>query len=384
MAKQSVQQNEGNGFKTVAFGFDKNDVTLYIGALRKKMTATEQEYEDKIAQLEIKLNKANNAVNNSQQETRNESANKAKIDELTAEVEALKLENEKITAENTEKDNSIKKLELRLSELENVPTINTTAGSADTSLVLKIAYEHIDELNRVAEEFKDKITKLQYEPTSEMVHIEQEPLAEKATPTAEIKTVGAEKQNASNNDLSKPEASFAIDDADFADLLATPESDDDLSSSIDLSIKPEDDIDLMQLLADDKDNAKGEDLVPVEPKAAEQKGNDLGNDLYEILINPEDSGTDLFDLLEQKKAAESAENNELEIKPAEIDKTLEITNEFSDLMAVDNEAATDNEWTAHEAIPKKTEDEMFDFNAFAADEEQSDDDMSTNVMPNIF
>ena len=42
--------NDAGGFKTVAFGFDKNDVTLYIASLRKKMKAMEEEFEHKLAQ----------------------------------------------------------------------------------------------------------------------------------------------------------------------------------------------------------------------------------------------------------------------------------------------------------------------------------------------
>ena len=36
------------GFKTVAFGFDKNDVTLYIASLRKKMKQMEEEFQEKL------------------------------------------------------------------------------------------------------------------------------------------------------------------------------------------------------------------------------------------------------------------------------------------------------------------------------------------------
>lgn len=38
------------GFKTVAFGFDKNDVTMYIASLRKKMKSMEEEFEQKLTQ----------------------------------------------------------------------------------------------------------------------------------------------------------------------------------------------------------------------------------------------------------------------------------------------------------------------------------------------
>lgn len=46
----SVSGNEAGGFRTAAFGFDKNDVTLYIASLRKRMMATEEEYERKLSQ----------------------------------------------------------------------------------------------------------------------------------------------------------------------------------------------------------------------------------------------------------------------------------------------------------------------------------------------
>ena len=49
--KNTTNNNEGSGFKTVAFGFDKNDVTMYIASLRKKMKAMEESYEQKIEEL---------------------------------------------------------------------------------------------------------------------------------------------------------------------------------------------------------------------------------------------------------------------------------------------------------------------------------------------
>lgn len=42
--------NDAGGFKTVAFGFDKNDVTMYIAKLRKKMKEMEEEFEQKLNQ----------------------------------------------------------------------------------------------------------------------------------------------------------------------------------------------------------------------------------------------------------------------------------------------------------------------------------------------
>ncbi len=53
MASTKTNNNAGDstgGFKTVAFGFDKNDVTLYIASLRKKMKQMEEEFQDKLSQ----------------------------------------------------------------------------------------------------------------------------------------------------------------------------------------------------------------------------------------------------------------------------------------------------------------------------------------------
>lgn len=44
----STNADSTGGFKTVAFGFDKNDVTMYIASLRKKMKQMEEEFQDKL------------------------------------------------------------------------------------------------------------------------------------------------------------------------------------------------------------------------------------------------------------------------------------------------------------------------------------------------
>lgn len=44
----SASADSTGGFKTVAFGFDKNDVTMYIASLRKKMKQMEEEFQDKL------------------------------------------------------------------------------------------------------------------------------------------------------------------------------------------------------------------------------------------------------------------------------------------------------------------------------------------------
>lgn len=44
----SANADSNAGFKTVAFGFDKNDVTMYIASLRKKMKQMEEEFDEKL------------------------------------------------------------------------------------------------------------------------------------------------------------------------------------------------------------------------------------------------------------------------------------------------------------------------------------------------
>lgn len=106
MASSRNNTNPGNssaesngGFKTVAFGFDKNDVTMYIASLRKKMKSMEEEFELKLSQA---------------------------LENPTASNEALKHEREVIRAEMekmwgdklNERNNILKQQQHRINELE--------------------------------------------------------------------------------------------------------------------------------------------------------------------------------------------------------------------------------------------------------------------------
>lgn len=96
-SNSSAESN--GGFKTVAFGFDKNDVTLYIAGLRKKMKTMEEEFEQKLSQA---------------------------LENPTASNEALKHEREVIRAEMekmwgdklNERNNILKQQQRRIEELE--------------------------------------------------------------------------------------------------------------------------------------------------------------------------------------------------------------------------------------------------------------------------
>lgn len=118
-AKNNNNNSTGDstgGFKTVAFGFDKNDVTLYIASLRKKMRQMEEEFELKLSQaLE------NPAASN---------------DVLKHEREAIRSEMEKMWADKLNERNIIlKQQQQRISDLEKqISENNETIVSLKTQL----------------------------------------------------------------------------------------------------------------------------------------------------------------------------------------------------------------------------------------------------------
>lgn len=104
-SKNNSSAESNGGFKTAAFGFDKNDVNMYIAGLRKKMKSMEEEFEQKLASaLE------NPAASN---------------DALKHEREVIRAETEKIWGEKlNERNNILKQQQARISELEQELKIN--------------------------------------------------------------------------------------------------------------------------------------------------------------------------------------------------------------------------------------------------------------------
>lgn len=98
--KNNSSAESNGGFKTVAFGFDKNDVNMYIAGLRKKMKSMEEEFEQKLAQ----------ALENPT----------ASNDVLKHEREVIRAEAEKIWGEKlNERNNILKQQQSRINELES-------------------------------------------------------------------------------------------------------------------------------------------------------------------------------------------------------------------------------------------------------------------------
>ncbi len=99
-SKKISGPESSDGFKTVAFGFDKNDVNMYIANLRRKMKTMEEEFEQKLSSaLE------NPAASN---------------DALKHEREVIRAESEKLWGEKlSERNQILKQQQNRINELED-------------------------------------------------------------------------------------------------------------------------------------------------------------------------------------------------------------------------------------------------------------------------
>ena len=98
------------GFKTVAFGFDKNDVTMYIASLRKKMKQMEEDFDQKLSLAMENPAASNEALKHERENIRAEmdkiwadkindrniiiKQQQRDLDEVTKRAEDLKIKNE--------------------------------------------------------------------------------------------------------------------------------------------------------------------------------------------------------------------------------------------------------------------------------------------------
>jgi len=99
-SKKIPGPESNGGFKTVAFGFDKNDVNMYIANLRRKMKTMEEEFEQKLS----------SALENPA----------ASSDALKHEREIIRAESEKLWGEKlSERNQILKQQQNRINELEN-------------------------------------------------------------------------------------------------------------------------------------------------------------------------------------------------------------------------------------------------------------------------
>ena len=331
--------NDAGGFKTVAFGFDKNDVTLYIASLRKKMKAMEEDFEQKLSQaLE------NPAISN---------------DALKHEREVIRAEMEKQWNEKiVERTSIIKKQQEQINQLEqqisdNNATIEslkaqlaaaTSASDSDTSSAASAkaaeAYMRFTaELRSISDSAQRTLASIEQIWSGELgvstadmnaLHSVSAPSVSKpvqaAPAVSEVNAVREPvnkavevKKPASNNDLGF--GSLIADDEEkdpFAGLIADINDDSEVKvpaksepapAPKPTPVKAADIPDeFASLLADsDSDSAEDEpDVFNVAPAAA-AKGDDLDADLLsDIVIAPgeEHNGGDLGTMLKEKEESE--------------------------------------------------------------------------------
>lgn len=201
----SAASNESGGFKTVAFGFDKNDVTMYIASLRKKMKAMEDEFEEKLAKALENPTASTDAMNHQKEIIR-------------AEIE--KKWEEKFNNRNEiikEQQKQIAELESALEESnENVQSLQaqlnaaTEGGDADVKAEIRAAMAYVQftsEMHNIIETGQKALNKMEsawggvfgeLAQSNEQASVQapqpvQSAAAREAAPVAKVEAVSAPK-----------------------------------------------------------------------------------------------------------------------------------------------------------------------------------------------
>ena len=219
----STKSNTGSGaesnggFKTAAFGFDKNDVNMYIAGLRKKMKNMEEEFEQKLAQ----------ALDNPT----------ASNDVLKHEREVIRAETEKIWGEKlNERNNILKQQQNRINELEEELKVNkdkveslrtqlaaaTSDSESDAVVSARAAKAYIQftrELRNISSSVEKTLVEMEQRWKGEFGEAINEAQEKEAVsmPSPDTEKVAATKKNKS-------------------DILVADISDDSLSAADDLNV----------------------------------------------------------------------------------------------------------------------------------------------------
>ena len=436
MANQKNTQttSESSGFKTVAFGFDKNEVTLYIASLRKKMKALEEEYEMKIEEMgKAETTNAANASRESELARQSiENSYIEKLDKAKKENEQLNKEIERLKVAIAEKQNENRTLQEQLDALaangsesdaacaQYAKTLAEATAAAATLLgnakalnaILGGTSDAEDEAPAApkAQPAKKKAEKKPIEkPVEEpAIKIDFMPETDNFEDFGDEAAEEAEIEEEAEQAVAYDETFDELKSDDFADLLdvepeapaekaeepaakpaAEPSSEfadvgDLLADEEEVRVEPisnkvEADIDFSDLLADDGE-AQPEDIQIEELNRKTEKGEDLGDDLYEILINPEEElkKADLEQMLLTKEEEDVQANHDLEIQPADIDENMAAIIAAAENAAVPELTPEQIEEKKADVKPISPESgDVFDF-AFDDNESSDDEDMGTD------
>lgn len=220
----STKSNTGSGaestggFKTVAFGFDKNDVNMYIAGLRKKMKNMEEEFEQKLAQ----------ALDNPT----------ASNDVLKHEREVIRAETEKIWGEKlNERNNILKQQQIRINELEDELKVNKDkVESLRTQLAAATSDSNSDAVvsARAAKaymQFTRELRKISSSVEKTLIEMEQRWKGEFAEAINEAEEKEAVSMPSSNTEKA------AATKKNKSDILVADISDDSLSAADNLNVE---------------------------------------------------------------------------------------------------------------------------------------------------
>lgn len=408
------QKNEGNAFRISAFGFDKNDVTLYINDMRKRMLKMEAEYQERIdslmanqetsEQTEIALQNEQNEltklqsvideeksrtehlvnINNELQkkiEVLNQQIETDKaldnnfenrisllnneVLSLTNENQSLKIENQTLKAElekhldniSPQNQDLITKTETALHDYQKNISENMIAAKKIVETAAAKMYEELRTISSAYEQlFENTAAAADFEENSasknennddfeqefaidNMVSSEENPDAQIETdenngfaftdfadsddksdeddePNKKIDeihnvsdsiTVNGNAGENNKIDNCENDSLFSLSEENFND-----ENDDEFELTKDLhSYSRSDKTSIDDILANNDEN----DDISIHEIPLESNGEDLGNDLYEILINSNNEKD--FELIaEEENAAEI--NDDFILEPADI------------------------------------------------------------------
>ena len=351
----SSASNDAGGFKTVAFGFDKNDVTLYIASLRQKMKAMDEEFEQKLTQAMENPAASNDALKHEREVIRAE-MEKQWNDKIVERTSIIKNQQEQINQlekQLSENNATIESLKAQLAAA--TAASDSDASSAASAKAAEAYMRFTAELRSISDSAQKTLATIEQiwsgefdvstAGISDMPAVSaptvSKPVQKAASAVSGMNTVREPlnkatevKKPAANNDLGF--GSLIADDEEedpFAGLIADINGGSDGEVKVPVKSAPEPepapksepkpapapapkpapvkaDIpdEFASLLADsDTDSEEeGSDIFEVAPAAA-TKGDDLDADLLsDIVIAPgeERNGGDLGEMLKEKEQSE--------------------------------------------------------------------------------
>lgn len=418
--------NEAGGFKTVAFGFDKNDVTLYIASLRKKMKAMEEEFEQKLAQALENPAVSNDALNHEREVIRAQMEKQwnDKIVERTSIIKSQQEQINELEKELAESNNTIQLLQTQLSAATGGS--DPDAGSAANAKAAEAYVRFTAELRSISESAQRTLASIEqiWSGESGISSVQEAMPAAPSSPSAVSSPAPVESKKTQTTSVSSDFDSLIADDDSIESLISDINGDDEVNVPIKstpvtpvapaapVAPKAEYSDDLSSLLADSDSSGNTPNYNATASNVP--KGDDLDADLLSnIVISPgeQNTGEDLGEMLKEKEQEEfdafkdlfitddasDIDDSDLsnltvtpvsdaEIKPGistefdlttDDDKPKESDDNAYDIEVTATDANAEEAKAAAEPPSKNKEEDLFDFSFLAADDDE--DDMSSDV-----